>query len=400
MGLRSLIGLFSVALAFSLVACDSDKAQKIEPQTRGKRGERCQARNDCDDGLACIGGLCAKNEFDIDVSVKHCERVECSNDEDCCGERPTAAPPKCKDREWICNTPTLPNCVQTTCTAAGECPNGGTCAGVGTCSYPGGTCTDVAQCLDVCGVSGVCTRSGVTCIADTDCTYYSYNATASCSGRVCNCANPEYDSLDPLCTDEACVNVCTLRCQDRLCLQDDSCELDSDCPNTEPFCDGGRCVQCTHDSECNEDNDETCERGRCHRPCEFNEECGLFEECQSGDCVYVGCKSSRECILASARGQNGVGGSASLVGGAGDDARLAECLRSEVDKSIGVCRIPCENDGNCGQFEVCEDGYCKFIGCNNDDECRAYLGIANQVVSEEKPYVATAECTDAPASAD
>jgi hypothetical protein len=132
-------------------------------------------------------------------------------------------------------------------------------------------------------------------------------------------------------------------------------------------------------------------KGRCERPCEYNEECGLFEICDAGDCVYVGCQSSRECILAAGRG---VGGEEGVVGG--DDARLYECLESETDPGIGVCRVPCENDGNCSQLEVCEEGYCKFIGCETADDCRTYLGIANQVVTELKPYVAEAICTDEP----
>jgi hypothetical protein len=391
-----------VALAFSLVACDSDKAQKVQPETRGKRGERCMARNDCDAGLACISGICAKNEFAIDVSTKHCERSECKTDTDCCGERLTEAPPECDDRVLICETPTLANCVQTTCTDANEatlCGDG--FCGTGSCTQLGFTCMTTTDCHDVCGVDGVCTLSNVACTLDTQCTYNSYNATQACGNRLCNCANPDYAPSDPLCENEDCLNVCNLRCDDNeLCVEDDSCEADLDCPATAPICEGSVCVQCTTNSECNPDNDEVCENGFCRRDCEFNEECGIFEECQAGDCVYVGCTSNLACILAAGRVQGGVGGSGNVSVGSGDDARLYECLESEVDSSIGVCRVPCENDGNCTQLEVCEEGYCKFVGCVDHEDCRIYFGIANQVVTENKPYVTSAICTDEPRQSD
>jgi hypothetical protein len=234
------------------------------------------------------------------------------------------------------------------------------------------------------------------CAVDTECTYYEYNATAACNNRICNCQNPEYNPSDPICTDPDCEDICLLRCQDELCLKDNSCETAADCAATGlPICDGGRCVQCTDDDECDEDANETCEKGRCEKPCEHDEECGLFEACDAGDCVYVGCNDDKECILAAARGQDGVGGTnGGGISSGGDDPRLFKCLPSEADPKIKTCKIPCENDGSCGQFQVCNDGYCKFIGCDTDEQCRAYLGIANQQTSEAKPYVATAVCRE------
>jgi hypothetical protein len=393
MGLRSLIGVTFMALAFVFVGCDSDKAQKVEPETRGKRNEICQARNDCDEGLACLNGVCSKNEFDIDVSVKQCDRIECSEDKDCCGDRPTKAPTKCKNRDVVCSTPQLPGCVQTSCVATGTCEGGGTC-GAGTCNIVGGTCMDADDCLDTCAATGFCTKNAATaCLADTDCPYYQYNAQAACNNRVCNCANPEYDPGDPICTDEECEDICLLRCQDELCLKDNSCETASDCVSIGlQICDDGRCVQCIEDADCDEDASETCEKGFCHKPCEHDEECGLFEACDAGDCVYVGCHDDKECILAAARGQDGIGGTNGGISSGGDDPRLFKCLASEANPELKTCKIPCENDGSCGQFQVCNEGYCKFIGCETNEQCRAYLGISNQQTSEVKPFVATAVC--------
>jgi hypothetical protein len=247
--------------------------------------------------------------------------------------------------------------------------------------------------------TGTCSMSLGACTLSTDCTYNSYVAT--CSSRICDCTNPEYDPSAPICTDKACENICLLRCSDdSLCVQDTSCKTDTDCQLVGlNICDGGRCVQCMTEDDCDVDKEETCEKGLCHRPCKQDEECGLFEACnkKSGDCEYVGCQSDRECILAA----SGVsvdptpGTNAAPISGS-DDPRLYKCLPSESDPKVNTCKIPCENDGSCGQFQACDNGYCKFIGCESDEECRAYLHISNQMTSDNKPYIATAVCREAP----
>jgi hypothetical protein len=261
-----------------------------------------------------------------------------------------------------------------------------------TCVIPGGA------------VMGTCKMSLGTCTTNTECTYYNY--TATCSSRICNCTNPEFDLSAPICTDKACENICLLRCSDdSRCVEDTSCKTDLDCNKVGlQICDGGRCVQCTVDDDCNTDEKETCEKGLCHRPCSQDEECGLFEACnkKTGDCEYKGCLSDRECILAaSGNVVNPVptpGSNAAPITGGSDDPRLYKCLPSEVDPKINTCKIPCENDGSCGQFQACDNGYCKFIGCESDEECRAYLGVANQMTSDTKPYIATAVCREATTS--
>ncbi len=409
MGLRSVIALVSLLSVFSFAGCSKD-AQKVAPETRGKRGESCLARNDCETGLACIGNICAKNEFNIAVSAKQCVRSECKADTDCCGDRATSAPAKCKNRNATCDAATrnVPGCIQTTCATDAAC-NGGTCGG--TCSgfgQAGIMCTAATDCKRDACVGGRCAVSFNTCTVATqaiDCIYY--NTPPTCANRICNCTNPLYDPADPICTDPDCENICLLRCEDSLCVQDKSCKTDTECLAVGlTTCDGGRCVQCTVDKDCDVKNNETCEKGLCHKPCTQNEECGLFEACgKTGDCVYVGCQTDRECILAASRGSQishpGTGGSGNvqLATSSSDDPRLYKCLPSEGDAKINTCKIPCENDGSCGQFQVCDKGYCKFVGCETDDECRAYLGIANQMTSDAKPYVTTATCEATPTTA-
>jgi len=135
MGLRSLIALVSLlsVSALAVVGC-SKNAQKVQPETRGKRGETCLARNDCDTGLACLNGTCAKNEFNVPVTAKQCTRIECAADTDCCGDKQTEVPSKCKGRDKICdlNNRNILGCIPTTCTSSATC-NGGSCP-MGICS--------------------------------------------------------------------------------------------------------------------------------------------------------------------------------------------------------------------------------------------------------------------------
>ena len=399
MGLRSFIAAVSL-LAVSAVAlqgCNKD-AQKIAPDTRGKRGETCLARNDCETGLACISGICAKNEFNIDVTAKQCTRIECEVTEDCCGNKATEAPAKCNDRNEICDPSNrlIPGCVTTSCTSDATC-NGGTCP-MGICQggLSSGPCAVAGDCpRDTCNLTtSTCTLSGSVCTSDLSCPYYS--STVSCSSRACNCQNPVWNQNDPICTDEDCQDICLLRCQDSLCLQDKSCKNDTECVALGlQVCDGGRCVECTKDSQCDEDNDETCESGVCHKPCKQNEECPLFYECNTGtgDCEYHGCNDDRECILAAARNvQGNMPGEGQVSSNGADDPRLYKCLANDADPDHKTCKIPCENDGSCGDFQVCDKGYCKFVGCDSDEQCRNYLGISNQMTTESKPYISTAKC--------
>jgi hypothetical protein len=399
MSARSLLALLSLLSFVSVAGCKKDPTQVI-PETRGKRGENCQARNDCQTGLACLNGICSKNEFDIDVAVKQCDRIDCEKTDDCCGGKPTKAPAKCNGRDEICKS-AVDGCVASqVCTSDSVCGDG-VCrpASNGSCSGGlSGACATVTDCRDVCSASGLCTRSSVSCVSDADCTYAIYNDVVTCvlPTRTCNCQNPNYNPADPICTDPDCENLCLLRCEAERCVTDKSCATNTDCTAFGlPLCNSGRCVECKTSKDC--DDDETCEEGVCHKPCKHNEECPLFYECDadSGDCEYKGCHSDRECILAASRGSDPANPE-SMPSASGEDARLQKCLPSEADPDINTCKIPCENDGSCGAQSVCDKGYCKFIGCETDEECRAYLGIANQMPTDAKPFVSTAVCREAP----
>src|SRR5262245_13114857 len=95
-----------VGWGFLLWQC-KDEPQQVAPATQGQRGEACQARNDCQAGLACIFNVCSKNDFELTSNARHCDRIDCQTDTDCCGTKPTDAPAKCDSRTSICQTPTL-----------------------------------------------------------------------------------------------------------------------------------------------------------------------------------------------------------------------------------------------------------------------------------------------------
>ena len=143
-------------------------------------------------------------------------------------------------------------------------------------------------------------------------------------------------------------------------------------PTTTPFCEGRDCAECVEDGDCDEDAGEACIEGACDTPCTFNEECGLMEACDDGDCVPRGCLSDRECVLYYSNFDGG------------EDARLYECLPSEEDTAKRTCKVACQNDASGAEFEACEGGYCGFIGCTNDDEWLWFLELSNE---PERPWI-------------
>ena len=375
-----------IIAGWALVALQcKDEAQQVQPVAQGQRGEACQARNDCQSGLACILNVCSKNDFQLDSSAKHCDRIDCTTDTDCCGDKPSTPPAKCANRTAICSQPTILGCTSSVCTSSASC-GGGTCP-AGLCSNSGTSCTANTDCADTC-VDGFCSLTSLSCTSDANC------ISGTCTTRYCSCTNPQYAPSSAICTDPDCVNLCTLKCSEERCVQDTSCTTNANClAGTKHICSEGSCVQCVEDDDCNTDTGEQCRNNVCKKPCTANEECPLFQGCVNGDCVETGCQSDRECVLAANMGSGTGGQSGVLVSTSGNDPRLRKCLPSDDDPKINTCKIPCENDGACGSdFEICDKGYCRFIGCETDDECRGYLGIQNETETDAKPFISRAVC--------
>src|SRR5690606_23444710 len=122
-----------------------------------------------------------------------------------------------------------------------------------------------------------------------------------------------------------------------------------------PLCDDGTCVECRGAADCS--FDRVCMSGRCETPCKSDANCGTFEACQAGECLYVGCRSDRECHLLPSVEVAGLP--------AGTDPRL---LRCHTEAGIGRCIVPCQTDAQCPPTEVCAGGVCEYIGCEFDSE--------------------------------
>jgi len=353
---------------------------------RGERGSSCNSTADCADdltcivtddcpaGVACANKTCQPSNFNLTGTGKSCHIIECTTKKDCCGEKPLQAPAKCANRDSICSKPTLPGCTTgLTCLPGGTTCGEGTCASK--CSYDGKACTTVADCAtNTCDpVTNTCKLTLLDCSSGSAaCLAVSNNCQSTCA-----CANPDYKPASEICTDPDCEDICGFTCKEDRCVVDDSCLEDAECPATTPFCVANACVECAKDMDC---DDEKCINGHCGPRCKADTQCGVFEACQGGECVHVGCRSDRECVLA-ARAQN----SASA-----QDPRLAKC---SIVNEIGTCVMPCDIDAQCAPTEVCSEGTCKYIGCETDAECKTIAGLHDLPVSTpERPWVTTAVC--------
>jgi hypothetical protein len=346
---------------------------------KGERGSSCDSTNDCAEGLSCgvahdcpVGVSCANKScqptnFALTGTGKRCFTHDCTSIDDCCGEMPQQAPAKCAKRESICNRPSLPGCTPfLSCMAQKDCGTG-KCAGTCSAAFTT-TCLAAADCApNTCDpTTHKCSVTGFDCSL-TAC------ALNVCSFPRCNCTNPDYDQTNPICIDEECQGICGFTCKDERCVVDTSCASDDDCSLTTPFCNNTKCGECRTSDDCEK---EECIAGHCGPICKTDTQCPLFEACQAGECVFVGCRSDRECVL--------------KAGTTTQDPRLAKC---RVENGRGACVFPCEIDAQCAPSEVCLDGVCEYIGCETDGECKTIAGLHNlPAPTPERPWSTTAQC--------
>lgn len=140
---------------------------------------------------------------------------------------------------------------------------------------------------------------------------------------------------------------CREGCRENRCIP--TCATDADCFGGS--CMAGTCVNCVTDTDCFEG--AVCRSGACVEACASNADCPYFHSCEAGECVETGCITDRECI-------------------AFTDNPRAVCVDGE-------CSAPCESDAQCNlggyQFQSCEGGQCRYIGCQTDEECRIFLDV-------------------------
>lgn len=339
----------------------------LEPRSR--LGLGCAVKNDCAAGLSCVRGVCQKVSFGLTPTAKECVQIDCTTSADCCTNL-EAAPEKCRRRPALC-LEQLPGCVTKACTRSRECAGGGVCNGH--CAVSSGECTGNVDCLANKCVRGSCTLNFTACSSDAEC------AANACVGGTCACDNPTFTPGHPLCADPECEGACLWSCEDSRCVIPTACSADDDCFGSRPVCVSGRCAECANSADCSVD--KVCVDGSCETPCRADSHCGPFEACQAGECLYVGCRSDRECTLVP---------DVRAVGLApGVDTRL---LRCHTTAGVGRCLIPCQTDAQCAPTEVCSGGLCEYIGCESAAECKTIIGLHDQVSSDEQPWTPTVEC--------
>ena len=337
---------------------------------RGRRGTGCSVKNDCQTGLSCVRGLCEQASFGLTPSGKECVQVDCIAADDCCGNLPADAPEKCRARAFAC-TKDLPGCETKACTRSSECAGGGVCTGH--CLISSGECSGNVDCLANKCLGGSCSINFTSCNSDAEC------AANTCSGGSCACENPGYAPASPLCTDPECDGLCLWACEGSRCVIPSACSSDDDCFGSKPVCIEGGCVECAQSADCS--FDKVCRAGSCESPCQDDTNCALFEACQTGECIYVGCRSDRECSL--------IPDVNALELAPGFDPRL---LRCHSQAGVGKCVIPCQTDAQCAATETCAAGLCSYIGCESSSECKSILDIHDQVPSAERPWVPVLYC--------
>lgn len=259
LSLHTALALVTVLLVAFSAGCGSDEPEQVEftPKKQGARGESCLARNDCENGLACVRNTCVKNDYPISAVSGSCTLIECTDDAGCCD---AALSPYCES-------------LQT------DCDDGDSFA----CDNFENQCACTSECVD-----NQCRQKEIACQEDFDCGF----------GQSCDDGECVECSEDSECSNgESCVDN---RCEA-------GCEVDSNCPLFNS-CENSECVEtgCQTDRECvifSGSGNATCDEGECVVACENDAECNgqgdaFFEVCEAGRCVFVGCENDSECRAA------------------------------------------------------------------------------------------------------
>ena len=324
----------------------------VEKARLSAAGESCEALADCEKGLSCVDLVCrnAGSAAPGDggpmsgpgaLSEKSGDGESCRRRADCRGGL------SCITR--VCRGSSVPPELEgprkggrgESCVASNDCERGFGCVGA--------VCRERDRLVP--HLTAECHR--VECSEDEDCCAgFRPEAPALCGELEASCA----DGVQSDCNLHANLCSCSRACDDSVCVASVDCKNDLDCGGSGVLrCFAGKCAQCSNDGDCS--GGAACLGGLCHSGCERNEECPIFDVCESHQCKYVGCQSDRDCFFES--------GSA-----------RSKC----VDHT---CRTPCEQDLTCPQpFHACVDDYCAFVGCDDDEQCRAVLQLANEPVSD------------------
>ena len=257
----STLALAAAVLAFAPACDDAEEGGDAAPApvSKGKRGESCEFRNDCEAHLACVNEVCILNDYEVPPTAHDCRVIECADADDCCAR---ARPPQCDQLEADC--------------AAGD-------------QFACNQAQQLCGCDDWACEDNVCSFR-VTCANDADCP----GQLPQCVDRLCRQCASDADCVvfgggtcDP-------TGTCLPRCSSR-----------TDCPYFHD-CQDGVCVEtgCLDDRECMaflRSPLAICTSGVCSLRCETDAECNpngyAFQACVDGQCAYQGCNTAEECRI-------------------------------------------------------------------------------------------------------
>jgi hypothetical protein len=321
----------------SLAACGGSASERVP----GGRSESCNARADCETGLACFDNRCEPSDqratTKSDAGVVTPVETRGGLGESCTRRADCSVGLGCVANVCVEGTaPAEPHVLGErgeSCRARNDCAEGLSCIAE--------HCTPDKLSVEV--QPKQCVR--VQCEKELDCCA-NFVAQLSCPMLKESCTGGDTAA----CSTFNGVCVCGLQCNANTCVAVRKCSSDSEC-GTGNHCQAGKCVECSVDTDCSVSG-QHCVTGACRAGCERDEQCPLFSECKSGECVDVGCKSDRACYFAT------------------KDV-FSRCRE-------GRCESSCTSDAQCPALSACKAERCVFVGCETDTECRALLGLANQ----------------------
>lgn len=289
---------FDVLVAMSILGgtlfgCSSNQGQTSSAAVAlGKRGESCQARADCESGLACVNQVCRVESLNLQPTGQTCVTVQCTTATDCCPTPPTY----CAQYKMDCDQGDT-----FYCSYYNDPVNGCICDAT-TFSCENDKCVQPCTPADA-GLSDSCRSVGqvcvdskcVDCAQDSDCTQQGFGTDRVCTNNTCQikCAKDTDCSAFFRCdtTTSACVKS---GCQsDRDCIVTTSNPL-STCDTTSHDCE----VPCQSDLECSSGNTaggvsglQVCVNSRCVAAgCENDDECRVLLNVQPGSRVTAVCR--------------------------------------------------------------------------------------------------------------
>jgi len=362
--------------------CLSDRCQMTDPP----EGTVCAVSSDCGPGQGCVDGVCTSHfegtrcpGGDADCGFgQRCEGGLChtvDSGESCDGENSCGNGMRCADDANICIGEKAEGSV---CRDSEECRFGQTCSGLGLCITVGlnAACIETSNCGKgmVCD-SGFCAwpNGGAMalnggCGEDKDCV-----STQVCVAGTCGDVPVEYDT---------CSEVGKIGWADAKCGRNQRCAAGLCSPTYSLNAPKGGAL-CKRNDDCA--NGQRChpKRKRCEdmfgKQCEATDDCGLNQHCNAGQCVTDGvpCDNAGDCV----DWQTCIGGRCGSIAVDAPCEWVADCGNKMVCESSKCVEAPRGDDTSCSDDEPCSDGFtcdasigvCTFLSvstpCDADVEC-------------------------------